>query len=259
MIITCDECNSSFSVGDNLIKESGSKVRCSKCDAVFVAYPQAIEDTEAYDAAEDELTLDDLDSDLGDFLGDDEEDENLAMSTDTDQSDLELSDIDDPDLMMDKESIAGDDLPELKDFESLDDAQSIADEVDSELENLDLELDFETDAELEPEDQDGLDLGFEEEDASAQAEPSMEESDELDLSDLEQSLDENMASADTVGTGSDNLEFDLEAEEVEGVAEDAETDLEIEAADGLEFSDIDLEIEDASVAKKGFETISAAG
>jgi predicted Zn finger-like uncharacterized protein len=286
MIITCDECNSSFSVGDNLIKKSGSKVRCSKCDAVFVAYPQAMEDTEAFDTAEDELTLDDLDSDLGDFLGDDEEDENLAMSTDTDQSDLELSDfddtlgtttglesddvdedtegeleldlefdqVDDPDLMMDEESIAGDDLPELKDFDSLDEAQSIADEVDSDLENLDLELDFETDAELELENEDGLDLGLEEEDASAQAEPSAEESDELDLSDLEQSLDENMASADTVGTGSDNLEFDLEVEEEEGVAEDAETDLEIEAADGLEFSDLDLEIEDASVAKKGFET-----
>jgi predicted Zn finger-like uncharacterized protein len=286
MIITCDECNASFSVGDNLIKKSGSKVRCSKCDAVFVAYPQAMEDTEAFDTAEDELTLDDLDSDLGDFLGDDEEDENLAMSTDTDQSDLELSDfddtlgtttglesddvdedtegeleldlefdqVDDPDLMMDEESIAGDDLPELKDFDSLDEAQSIADEVDSDLENLDLELDFETDAELELENEDGLDLGLEEEDASAQAEPSAEESDELDLSDLEQSLDENMASADTVGTGSDNLEFDLEVEEEEGVAEDAETDLEIEAADGLEFSDLDLEIEDASVAKKGFET-----
>ncbi|MCP4627776.1 MAG: DUF3426 domain-containing protein [bacterium] len=292
MIITCDECNSSFSVGDGLIKESGSKVRCSKCNSVFVAYPQVIEDIEKLETGEDELNLDGLDSDLGDFLGDDEEDENLTMSTDIDKSELDLSDFDktlgttaglesddvsedtegeleldldfdqddDPDLMLDDESIAGDDLPELEDLDSLDEAQSVADEVDSALEDLDLELDYETDAGLELEGEDGLDLadlGLEEKTTSTQEEPSAEESDELDLSDLELSLDENTAPEDTGGTGSDDLEFDLEVEE-EGVAEVAEADLEIEAADELDFSDLDLEMADASVAEKGLEAGKAA-
>ena len=261
MIITCDECNSSFSVGDNLIKESGSKVRCSKCDSVFVAYPQVIEDIAELETGEDELGLDGLDSDLGDFLGDDEEDENLTMSTDTDESELDLSDFDDtlgattglksnaasedtegeleldldfdqdddPGLIMDDESIAGDDLPELEDLDSLDEAQSIADEVDSDPEDLEVKLDSETDAELE-----------------------MEGEDQLDLSDLELSLDEDTPPENIAGTNSDDLEFDLDIEE-EGIAEVAEADLEIEATDELDFSDLDFELEDASLAEKGSE------
>ena len=178
MIITCDECNSSFSVGDNLIKDSGSKVRCSKCDSVFVAYPQTIDDIEELAAAEDDLGLDDLDSDLGDFLGDDEEEDALAMSSDTDESELDLNDFDDSldaatglamddvtedesgeleldldfdqdddsGLMLDDESIAGDDLPDLEDLEGLDETELAVEGADPEL------------AELELDDENGLDL-----------------------------------------------------------------------------------------------------
>lgn len=39
MIITCGECDSSFILGDSLVKSSGSKVRCSNCKNVFVVYP----------------------------------------------------------------------------------------------------------------------------------------------------------------------------------------------------------------------------
>ena len=107
MIITCDECNSSFSVNDSLIKDTGSKVRCSKCDSVFVAFPPSTEDIEGLETAEEELALDsedqlpgededfgldDLDSDLGDFLDDDEEDEKLALSSDIAESELDLND-----------------------------------------------------------------------------------------------------------------------------------------------------------------------
>ena len=52
MIITCEDCNSSFNVNDSLIKESGSKVRCSKCDSVFVAYPQAADNDLALESEE---------------------------------------------------------------------------------------------------------------------------------------------------------------------------------------------------------------
>ncbi|MGW8301613.1 MAG: zinc-ribbon domain-containing protein, partial [Desulfobacterales bacterium] len=40
MIVTCNECDSSFNVDDSLIKDDGSKVRCSKCSSVFVVYPE---------------------------------------------------------------------------------------------------------------------------------------------------------------------------------------------------------------------------
>lgn len=44
MIITCENCNVRFNLDENLIKESGSKVRCSKCQHIFVAYRPASAD-----------------------------------------------------------------------------------------------------------------------------------------------------------------------------------------------------------------------
>lgn len=38
MIIKCERCNTGFSLDDSLIKKSGSKVRCSNCKHIFVAY-----------------------------------------------------------------------------------------------------------------------------------------------------------------------------------------------------------------------------
>ena len=39
MIITCEQCNTSFNLDESLLKPSGSKVKCSKCDNIFTAYP----------------------------------------------------------------------------------------------------------------------------------------------------------------------------------------------------------------------------
>jgi len=38
MIVTCEKCGTRFGVDENLIKESGSKVRCSKCRHTFSVY-----------------------------------------------------------------------------------------------------------------------------------------------------------------------------------------------------------------------------
>ena len=38
MILTCENCNTRFNLDENLIKESGSKVRCSKCRHIFTVY-----------------------------------------------------------------------------------------------------------------------------------------------------------------------------------------------------------------------------
>ena len=39
MIITCEACGTSFKLKTSLVKETGSTVRCSKCQRVFIAYP----------------------------------------------------------------------------------------------------------------------------------------------------------------------------------------------------------------------------
>jgi len=47
MIVTCENCNTGFNLDENLIKESGSKVRCSKCHHIFTAYkPVPVEEPE---------------------------------------------------------------------------------------------------------------------------------------------------------------------------------------------------------------------
>ena len=75
MIITCEECSTSFNLDDSLLKETGSKVRCSVCKNVFTAYPAAISEEpggtepEAETGlffAEPDLSDDSQDADTGD-------------------------------------------------------------------------------------------------------------------------------------------------------------------------------------------------
>jgi len=47
MIITCEECNTSFKLDESLLKPSGSKLRCSKCGHIFVAYPSPSDEISA--------------------------------------------------------------------------------------------------------------------------------------------------------------------------------------------------------------------
>ena len=90
MIITCKECNSSFKVDDGLIKETGSKVKCSKCENIFTAYPHSPEDDLFSDTDEQLLgsdgssELNDLDSSLDDLFNDDE-----SLETKTPQEDAD--------------------------------------------------------------------------------------------------------------------------------------------------------------------------
>ena len=54
MIVHCEGCESGFHVDEHLIKPTGSKLRCSKCRHVFMAYPPA-----PADEAEEPLILGD--------------------------------------------------------------------------------------------------------------------------------------------------------------------------------------------------------
>ncbi len=51
MIITCEECQSSFNLDESRLRPSGSKVRCSECRAVFLAYPAAVPAAVRHDTA----------------------------------------------------------------------------------------------------------------------------------------------------------------------------------------------------------------
>jgi len=42
MIITCNECDTRFNIDESLLKQTGSKVRCSTCKNVFLAYPSSL-------------------------------------------------------------------------------------------------------------------------------------------------------------------------------------------------------------------------
>lgn len=58
MVITCENCESKFRLDESLIKESGSKVRCSNCQHIFTAYRTSA-------AEEISPTLDLQEGDLG--------------------------------------------------------------------------------------------------------------------------------------------------------------------------------------------------
>lgn len=281
MIITCDECNSSFSLNDNLIKDTGSKVRCSKCDSVFVAYPQPAAEVETIQPAEDEdLGLDDLDADLEDFLEAEEIEEALAEPSDAEKTGLELDDVDetvkadtglalddaDNELenelglnldvdqedemkpLMEEESATGDDLPELGDLENLADIDGedlAADEIDSEFAELDLELEAETDAELGAQGEDEFDLT----DLSLDA----DSEENLDLAGLDLEADEE---ADLDLTDLSLEEEDLSASE--GPPDEESEPVDAAGADGdeLDLSDLELAINDEPAAPDAAEELN---
>jgi len=49
MIVTCDRCSTKYNLDESLVKDEGSKVRCSRCKHVFVAYPPSKSPTLAFD------------------------------------------------------------------------------------------------------------------------------------------------------------------------------------------------------------------
>jgi len=55
MIVTCENCFRQFNLNELLLKPNGSKVRCTKCSNIFIAYPQSRDipndeiDTKGYD------------------------------------------------------------------------------------------------------------------------------------------------------------------------------------------------------------------
>jgi predicted Zn finger-like uncharacterized protein len=243
MIITCKECNSSFKVDDSLIKETGSKVKCSKCENIFTAYPHSPEDDLFSDTDEQLLDSDgsselsDLDSSLDDLFNDDE-----SLETKTPQEDAD--DVLGFGLGLDPEFDEKEDPPELT---------SEAEESELALGDSNDQLDLDPGAGIEnllENTDDELDLGFElDADTNQQpAAPSIIDDELPDLKDLS-ALDSEPLTEDDTDTKLEDIELDLEAGNKQEVNEipDAEMALE-EIGDELDLSDLNLENDESSTA-----------
>lgn len=113
MIITCEKCSTSFNLDDALIKEKGTKVRCSRCKAVFTAYPKTPDElaTEKSDTGlepdrTDELKETESSSDSfaeSEFESDSFELEDTSLLDESDSFEI------DDDLTLEKDEIETDD------------------------------------------------------------------------------------------------------------------------------------------------------
>jgi len=208
--------------------------------------------------------------------------------------DLDSDDDDDSDLdVFDDGGDGLPDLSEFEDLAGLDDDSLAIDDTDKEYEDLSFELETEagpaaeideTGLELEGDEElnladldfgaedeaeveaalDSEELGFEldldlDDDAQADGEmtatdPSIEDADQLDLSDLELELDDTGGSDDTADVAAGEFEFDLE-EPAPEMAEITEAGASVEDADQLDLSDLELELDDGAASD---ETAAAA-
>ena len=195
MIVTCNECDSSFNVDDSLIKDGGSKVRCSKCSSVFVVHPEASGSEWGED--DDDLALEMHDG-LAAGLDSDEELADLAMDSGADD---ELPDLDDmmdfEDDELSVEASAQEDSAEFDFDMDMDEDDSDALGEDEDLDQEDLDMDFDLDEEI------------------------MAESDESELDDFETD------DTDLPDLGMDLADLD-EAEEFDTVEAKSDMDLDLE-------------------------------
>jgi predicted Zn finger-like uncharacterized protein len=236
MILTCNECGAGFNFDENLLKETGSKVRCTKCKNVFTAYPpssasqpkkidSAMENEQpvapgtepSQEASIDEgIELKNIDlAEIEGILGMDNEPEAGGVSTKgSGELDLDFTTEEDKSP---EETLALD----LSDMENIleveDEASEESESSQEEDPGFDLGLDFDT-GKNKNEGEGALESTLE-----------LEKTEELDLSDLDNVLEvEDEASEESEGKGA--LESTLESEKTEE----------------LDLSDLDnvLEVED---------------
>ncbi len=233
MLVTCTECNTSFTLEDRGIKKSGSKVRCSRCKNIFVVYPP--ESYSTPEIPEDfKKEFDALDSGSGK-----EEDLPEGEEIDFDELDkmleaneeLELEEA--PEVVEEEPALLGVgdiDFSELEKALEMDESLKAVEivgtgkkEDKAEEEGLDLdELDKALGIDEEPEPEEVPKL--------AEEKSAFQETGDLGLSEIEKALemDESLKAVGIVGTGKkedkaeeEGLDLD-ELDEVLGMDEDLE-------------------------------------
>ncbi len=148
MIIKCNECNTRFNLDESLLQQTGSKVRCSKCKNVFLAYPSSLSE-EPDKSGEVETELEAVIADKEIESGKQYKVEEVDTES---QEEIDLSDIDnlleiDEDLKAEKE-------PKESEFKLHLDLEPEIDEIPTETEaELELEPDDKTDSEISTEEE----------------------------------------------------------------------------------------------------------
>ncbi len=224
MILTCEKCDTSFSFDENLIKPSGSKVRCSKCRNVFVVHPPA--PTEQEDSVSEDLPSD-----------------TAAAAGETGLDDLDLAAIEKSlDLDIDQEPDAGlatagdvamddNDLNlDAADFGAAADIGAIT--ADSDTDDLNFELDIDSLA-----DDNAITTGV-----TGGSTETMDFDLDLDFDDL----DSETADAEATGPATDEIDFDLDFEGLEDTAADSKDARSAEGtaeADTGSEDDLDFELD----------------
>ena len=254
MIITCKACNASFNLNESLLKPEGSKVRCSKCKEVFIAYPPAptkeaekpteiISDLELKQVTEDTETgqLDDSGSgeldlpDLEKLFAEEEIPEKEGYADEAiEDFDLDLDLAPEPEEAPDdieEEAKFGEpdelDLSGMEELLNVTEVPEKEGDTDEAIEDFDLDLDLAPEPEEAPHD--------------IEEEAKFGEPDELDLSDIEELLDlEEPETEEKDEPDEVELELDMGAEpDIEKAPEDVEASVESEELEEVDLSDIE--------------------
>ncbi|WP_299980466.1 zinc-ribbon domain-containing protein [Desulfobacula sp.] len=217
MIITCNKCSTSFNLDDSLVKEDGSKVRCSVCKHIFTAFPLPRESEQESEESSD-LNLesfpddDDTLEEPSDFETEESDFSLKSSDLETESSDLEM---DETDLGMDETDLEVDDDFSFEETELEIDEDGESQELEFEESHWEFDgngIEFE---DSEEEDFDSIEFEtIEDEPASldsTESEPDLKMEDETDLQASDyQTFDENLEDDSLAGEDEFELEFDIE-------------------------------------------------
>ena len=232
MIITCENCSTSFNLDEKFLKPSGSKVRCSKCKHIFTAFPATV--PQEKEAPPAEVPVDEPEPAAEEAAAADmapEADAAVADEEAREEAGIEEDQPEDLDFDMD---VTSEDVP----VAAADDVQA----EDLDLTGMGATMDMEAPPAKDAEEDLGLDLDMDTEPEAVKE----AESEELDLSGLDEALDmETEPSAETVAETGDDASDDI----LEDLDLDLEMDTEPQAEketteDGLDMSDIKFELGD---------------
>ena len=242
MIITCEKCYAKFNLDENLLKQTGSKVRCSKCQNIFLAYPP-IEMERVAEPAEEVVGSETVSSDVkAESVEQLEVSEEPEAALEIEEEDLDLFDLNleeemEPESKAEKEP---EEFPELElDTEPVAEKTPEEPEAALEIEEEDLDL-FDIEKMVDTEEEPKLEAETKEEPEELELELDTEPVTEKTLKEEEEALE---TGEDKIELSSLNLKEEPEPE-AEAKEKPEEPELEFELEKPLEAG---VETEEASI------------
>jgi len=262
MIVTCEECNTRFNLDESLLKETGSKVRCSICKHIFVAHPEPVVSEPEVSSTPEESRQETLISESGDEQAETEIEEDLEGQFQTEDTAVDIPEADEEQEEPVVE-IESDELEEVAKMFEMDEESEPEFEAESDASDLGIELEA-------PGEEEALDFSDEELDLSdmddmLDIEPDSEPTADEEIGTTEeQELDQDLDLDDSLGEEAvdDGIEEELDLSDMEdtfemeevsepepvideeaGVAEELDLDIDLEGSEGAEEAGEDTEEE----------------